>query len=73
MLPSSDDSTFRFLGFIDWYGDTVFNYLQAKGFLEEWQRVKASHPDELVLLLRIERLARRVLEDRHGYLKFYGD
>jgi len=75
LLPSPDDARYRFLGTIDWYGDTVFNYLQASQFLEEWRRLtaQASGPDETALMRAIEMIAERVAKERHLYLKFYGD
>ncbi len=74
LLPSHDDETYQLLRFIDWYGDTVFNLLQIDTFLKEWSRLRsrAHAPEELELLLRIEKLARRC-KDELLYLKFYGD
>lgn len=74
-LPQPEDASYRHLGAIDWYGDTVFNHLQAPRFLEEWRRMaaKASTPAESALLKGIERLAERVASETHLYLKFYGD
>jgi hypothetical protein len=75
LLPSPDDSNFRCIRAIDWYGDTVFNYLQAPQFLEEWRRItaQASAPRERALMEAIEMMAERVAKERHIYLKFYGD
>jgi hypothetical protein len=59
---------------VDWYGDTVFNYLQIPRFIEEWRRMalRSANSEESVLIDRIEKMARRVGEERL-YLKFYGD
>ena len=74
LLPTPDDAPYQYLGTIDWYGDTVFNYLQAPRFLEEWRRLTADAPGshEAALLHAIEVMAERVAK-RHLYLKFYGD
>lgn len=75
LLPGPNDTTYRYIGAIDWYGDTVFNHLQALHFLDEWRRMsaKASGPSETTLIRAIEKMAERVAEERHLYLKFYGD
>jgi len=74
LLPSPDDARYRWIGTIDWYGDTVFNYLQATPFLEEWRRMtaQASGTFESALVQTIEKMAERVANERL-YLKFYGD
>ena len=75
LLPKPEDPRFRYLGTIDWYGDTVFNYLQIPQFLKEWSQITgmASVPSESVLMRTIEKMAERVGNERHLYLKFYGD
>ncbi len=75
LLPGPDDQRFRWIGTIDWYGDTVFNYLQAQQFLAEWRQitVQPSEPSESALARAIERMAERLAAERHLYLKFYGD
>jgi hypothetical protein len=75
LLPAPEDGRFRCIGAIDWYGDTVFNYLQAVMFLEEWRQIAAGAggPDESALMKKIETMAERVACERHLYLKFYGD
>ena len=75
LLPDPKDTRYRFIGTIDWYGDTVFNYLQAPQFLEEWRRVavNASGTHETALMRAIETMAERMANERHVYLKFYGD
>jgi hypothetical protein len=73
-LPPSDEDSGSLLAKIDWYGDTYFNYLQLKLFLQEWdqleQRAKAA--DELEIVDAVRRLARQCREDR-TLLRFIGD
>lgn len=75
LLPSPEDTRYRCIGTIDWYGDTVFNYLQAPQFIEEWRRIAAaaSGPAEVAVMKTIEKMAEKVANERHMYLKFYGD
>lgn len=75
LLPAPEDAHYRFVATIDWYGDTVFNYLQAPQFLEEWRRLmtEVSGAAETALMRAIEMMAERVAKERHLYLKFYGD
>ncbi len=40
MLPDSSNETFCYVNCIDWYGDTVFNHLQAARFIAEWSRLE---------------------------------
>ena len=74
LLPPADEASDSVLAKIDWYGDTYFNYLQIKRFLEEWdqleQRAKAA--DELEIVDAVRRLARQCREDR-TLLRFIGD
>lgn len=74
LLPSEDDS-YQHLRFIDWYGDTVFNRLQIRPFLSEWDRLteSAQTPDETSLLTRVRELALRCSQEPHLYLRFCGD
>ena len=75
LLPSFYDTSYQCLRFIDPYGHTVFNRLQMEVFLAEWERITdlAQTPDEMEILSRIEKLARRCQKEPHFYLKFYGD
>jgi hypothetical protein len=75
LSPVGEDTRYRYLGTIDWYGDTVFNYLQATQFLDEWHRIaaEASSPAESVVIKTVETMAERAANERHLYLKFYGD
>lgn len=74
-LPAHDDETSQCLRFIDPYGDTVFNRLQIKQFLAEWEKVasKAKTDEEKQLVDQVKYLAERCHREPHLYLKFYGD
>lgn len=74
LLPSEDPS-YQYLRFIDWYGDTVFNRLQIQPFLGEWDRLTelVRTPGENALLARIRELAIRCSKEPHLYLRFSGD
>jgi hypothetical protein len=69
------DPTFRCLGVIDRYGDTVFNQLQIPYLLEDLARLDRSSATEAEEegLRRLEVLARACLDDIHVYLWFIGD
>ena len=75
LLPSPEDTRYQCIGAIDWYGDTVFNRLQAPKFLEEWRRIAAdaSGPAEAAVVRTIEKMAERVANEPHLYLRFRGD
>ena len=75
LLPGPEDTRYRCIGAIDWYGDTTFNYLQAPRFLDEWRRIasEASGPGEFAVMKTVEKMAERVANGRLLYLKFYGD
>jgi hypothetical protein len=69
-----DDPSYPYLGFIDLYGETVFNRVQLTQFLKEWKRWSATaHTDEQKLLVkRIEELAVRSQRTAVN-LRFSGD
>lgn len=75
VLPEVGDPNFRCLSHIDWYGDTVFNHLQAPQLLVEWQTLESekTDPETRRVLDGIRNLAERLRKERHVYLKFYGD
>jgi len=75
LLPRPADANYRWCSTIDWYGDTVFNRLQAPHLLEEWRRIStlASQPDEVSLMRAVERMAEKLEDGGHIYLRFYGD
>lgn len=75
LLPLPDDEPDSMLGWIDWYGNTLFNHLQMKRFLAEWDELaqRAKTVEEKVLLSRIRELAVRCREERTLNLRFIGD
>jgi len=75
LLPSPDDGGFRCLGYVDWYGNTVFNRQQMPDFIEEVRRLAKNVTDdeEVELLGRIVEMALVCQNKVHRYLKFYGD
>jgi hypothetical protein len=75
LIDAPDSIQFPMLASIDWYGDTVFNRIQIKRFLAEWESLlsKASTPEEKSLLEEIRELSLRALNDVHLYVVFIGD
>jgi hypothetical protein len=75
VLPEAGDPKYQCLSHIDWYGDTIFNYLQAPQLLADWEtlNVKDRDPETERVLDGIRKLVERLREERHIYLKFYGD
>jgi hypothetical protein len=75
LLPPQDGDSSPMLESIDWYGHTVFNSIQMKRFLAEWEYVvqRAASDEEQVLAARIKKLAERCRDEVHIYLKFVGD
>jgi len=73
-LPSMSEGTQSILAKVDWYGDTYFNYLQIRQFLEEWNVLTRSAltEEEKKLVENIKRLALTCQSDR-GMLRFIGD
>lgn len=68
------ESSYSCLRFIDPYGDTTFNYLQAAELVEELHRVRSitADPAHAQALEQLSRLA-QLAADRHRYIKFVGD
>jgi hypothetical protein len=76
MLPQRDKGRgSRLLGYVDWYGDTTFNYLQADDLLREWHELGplVQEADARRVFEGVRELAERLRSERHLYLKFYGD
>jgi hypothetical protein len=75
VLPDAEEAEFQCVRFIDPYGDTVFNRLQMKQFLEEWEvlakRVRGTETSKV--FEEVRELARQCRAEPHSYLKFYGD
>jgi hypothetical protein len=74
LLPPADEASDSVLAKIDWYGDTYFNYLQIKRFLEEWGQLeqRAESSEEKYLINGVRQLAVRCQNDR-ALLRFIGD
>ena len=74
MLPLGDRS-FRFLSYVDLWGDTVFNQLQMGPVLAELAQImpRADTAEQRELLQQLQELARRCQDGTHLYLKFEGD
>jgi len=75
LLPSSEDTSYQCLRFIDWYGSTTFNNLQMGVFLQDWERVrqKAVTEEDRIFWYAIRDLALICQKGELKYLKFYGD
>jgi hypothetical protein len=75
VLPEAGDPRYSCLSRIDWYGDTVFNYLQAPQLLAEWETLETKEGDAETgrVLDGVRKLAELLRDERHTYLKFYGD
>ncbi len=75
VLPDLDDASSDFLRYIDPYGNTVFNYLQAPQLLAEWDAlsVKTADTEDRRVVDDIRKLIQRLQDERHIYLKFIGD
>lgn len=74
LLPDTEEESPSMLTKVDWYGDTYFNYLQVKRFLEEWGQLqqRAETPEEKELVDGVRRLATQCKKDR-TLLRFVGD
>ncbi|MHB0999933.1 MAG: hypothetical protein ACYC27_11870 [Armatimonadota bacterium] len=74
-LPSPSDNAYCCVRFIDPYGDTIFNRIQAVVILDEWNRLRHSFADHSadVLWSDIRELIIRCTEEPHTYLRFMGD
>lgn len=75
LLPDASDLTFRCLGFIDPYGDTVFNVQQIETLRAELQTLRQRAGAEAKLVIdAIDALAIEAQQTSpHRYLKFLGD
>jgi hypothetical protein len=69
------DSAYPMLQYIDEYGDTIFNGLQMREFLEEWDRLTQTltNPDQRKIVLDIRQLAEKCQRRPQTYLRFIGD
>jgi hypothetical protein len=75
LIGYPDSAQFPMLASIDRYGDTVFNCMQIKRFLAEWETLfsKANTPEENSLLEEIKELSLRSMKGVHLYVVFIGD
>ncbi len=70
-----DDESFPCLGYVDAYGNTIFNHLQMKPFLLDWQRLYAvaSSEAQISYLDQVEVLAQRCRTGFCLFLKLEGE
>jgi hypothetical protein len=69
------DAAYPMLQYIDEYGNTIFNGLQMRGFLVEWDRLTQTLTDsnQRTIALDIRRLAEKCQSKPQTYLRFIGD
>jgi len=74
ILQSCDSTEFPLSSFIDPFGDTVFNSLQATALLHEWDILtsRAAEPDRRVMEEEA-RLIEKCRDGVHLYIRFVGD
>jgi hypothetical protein len=73
LIPSLDEEGYELLGYVDPYGDTIFNWSQAELLINDLERakgLKANSAEAVELLECIILLARQCAEQPHLYLKF---
>ncbi len=73
LIPSLDEDGYELLGYVDPYGDTIFNWSQAELLISDLERakgLKANSTEAVELLERIIQLARQCAGQPHLYLKF---
>jgi len=75
LIGYPDSTQFPMLASIDRYGDTVFNRVQIKRFLAEWETLfsNTNTSEENSLLEQIKQLSLSSLNDVHLYVVFIGD
>jgi len=75
LLPEEEDPAYPMLTSIDPYGDTVFNSIQMRRFLAEWDyaEARAETESEKALVEAVRRMATRCRDGAPLYLKFIGD
>lgn len=75
LLPTQPNDQIKLLGYVDWYGDTIFNRGQMKAILADLDQLSknAVDPEHAHLLKRIKQLAERCSAEPHLYLRFRGD
>jgi hypothetical protein len=75
VVPAASQEDFLLLSGIDPFGKTVFNHLQMKAFLQEWDRAKGRvHDDsQLQAWQKVKQMAETCRDDRDLYLRFVGN
>lgn len=75
IITTVDDASFVCLPFIDPYGDTIFNRLQAEVIVKELQAISKGYSSikERGKIAAIINLAERCRAEPHLFLKFIGD
>lgn len=73
VLNEVDLNDFLLLKYIDFYGDTTFNSLQADDLIDDFDRLKTTHVDQESIIQHIIDLCRICKQEVHTYIKFYGD
>ena len=75
LLPLPGEQSDSLIGSIDWYGNTCFNHLQMKRFLDEWDQLNRPGQSSGVkeVLSQVRELAVRCSKERTYHLKFIGD
>jgi hypothetical protein len=75
VIPTNGDASLPLLSGIDPFGKTVFNHLQMREFLREWEMVKDRVRDESQMEAweRIKQMAETCRHDRDLYLRFVGN
>jgi hypothetical protein len=75
LIGNPDSTQFPMLASIDWYGHTVFNRVQIKRFLAEWETLfsNTTTSEENSLLEQIKQLSLSSLNEVHLYVVFIGD
>ncbi len=75
VIPAFEELEFPFLRCVDPFGKTVFNHLQMKTFLEEWERVRERAKDEpqQEAWKKVKEMAQTCKSDRDLYLRFVGN
>jgi hypothetical protein len=72
LIPVNDPS-YRLIGQIDPYGETVFNWFQMTDLLADLDRLHTAKAVELRGLARLRRLAELCRDGIHLYVWFIGD
>jgi len=71
-LKDVDRDEFKLIKYIDPHGDTVFNGLQMKDLIADFETVSKLEPDNK-LIDEVIRLAKQCSEQSRMYITFYGD